>query len=196
MSRKICSMLGLAVAGSMLAMAASSAHVGSKAYVGNFIDNTVSVIDTSTGSAIATIPVATGPHGMAISRDGSTVYVTGDGSSSLNVIDTATDRVTKTIEVGQKPNGITQTLTTLHVRSTEYTVGPNGEKAMPDELPSNSAYTYATEFSVDEVTAVGGTGPSFNQPIISYNENFLAVHSLAFPISAAAASGLFFFRTR
>jgi YVTN family beta-propeller protein len=107
MSRKISSMLGLAVAGSMLAMAASSAHAGPKAYVGNFTDNTVSVIDTSTGSAIATIPVAAGPHGMAISQDGSTVYVAGDGSSSLNVIDTATDRVTKTLDVGKKPNGIT-----------------------------------------------------------------------------------------
>ena len=109
MSRKISSMLGLAVAGSMLAMAASSAQAGPKAYVGNFTDNTVSVIDTSTGSAIATIPVAAGPHGMAISQDGSTVYVAGDGSSSLNVIDTATDRVTKTIDVGKKPNGITLT---------------------------------------------------------------------------------------
>ena len=109
MSRKISSMLGLAVAGSMLAMAASSAQAGPKAYVGNFTDNTVSVIDTSTGSAIATIPVAAGPHGMAISQDGSTVYVAGDGSSSLNVIDTATDRVTKTLDVGKKPNGITLT---------------------------------------------------------------------------------------
>ena len=109
MSRKFSSMLGLAVAGSMLAMATTSAHAGSKAYVGNFTDNTVSVIDTSTGSAIATIPVAAGPHGMAISQDGSTVYVTGDGSSSLNVIDTATDRVTKTVDVGKKPNGITLT---------------------------------------------------------------------------------------
>ena len=109
MFRKISSMLGLAVAGSMLAMAASSAQAGPKAYVGNFTDNTVSVIDTSTGSAIATIPVAAGPHGMAISQDGSTVYVAGDGSSSLNVIDTATDRVTKTLDVGKKPNGITLT---------------------------------------------------------------------------------------
>src|SRR4029079_4483423 len=108
MSRKISSMLGLAVAGSIIAMAASSAQAGPKAYVGNFTDNTVSVIDTSTGSAIATIPVAAGPHGMAISQDGSTVYVAGDGSSSLNVIDTATDRVT-TLDVGKKPNGITLT---------------------------------------------------------------------------------------
>src|SRR5215510_1687369 len=98
MSRKISSTLGLAVAGSMLAMAASSAHAGPKAYVGNFTDNTVSVVDTSSGNTVATIPVATGPHGMAISQDGSRVYIAGDGSSSLNVIDT--------IEVGKKPNDI------------------------------------------------------------------------------------------
>src|SRR5262249_39196614 len=103
MSRKISATLGLVVAGSMLAMASGSAHAGPKAYVGNFTDSTVSVIATSSGNTVATIPVATGPHGMAISRDGS------NGSSSLNVIDAASDRATKTVEVGKKPNGITLT---------------------------------------------------------------------------------------
>jgi YVTN family beta-propeller protein len=110
MSRKIPFMLfGLAVAGSMLAVAPGAAHAGPKAYVGNFADNTVSVIDTSTGSVVATIPVAAGPHGMVLSPDGGTVYVTGDGSSLLDIIDTASDRVTKTVEVGKKPNGIALT---------------------------------------------------------------------------------------
>jgi YVTN family beta-propeller protein len=110
MSRKIpFTLFGLAVAGSMLAMAPGAALAGAKAYIGNFADNTVSVIDTSTGSVVTTIPVATGPHGMAISQDGGTVYVAGDGSSSLDIIDTASDRVTKTVEVGNKPNGITLT---------------------------------------------------------------------------------------
>ncbi len=91
-----------------------------------------------------------------------------------------------TTAVMSLPNGITQTLTTLHVRSTEYTIGPNGEKAMPAELPANSAYTYATEFSVDEVTSAGGTGPSFSQPIISYNENFLS-----FPVGITVPVGYY-----
>src|SRR6516225_4138672 len=80
-----------------------------KAYVGNFADNTVSVIDTAGNKVTATIPVAQGPHGMAISGDGRTVYVTGDGSSSLSIIDTATDRVVKTVEVGKAPNGVALT---------------------------------------------------------------------------------------
>ena len=80
-----------------------------KAYVANFKDNTVSVIDTADGKVVATIPVVQGPHGMAITRDGRTVYVAGDGSSSLSVIDTATDKVVKTVEVGKTPNGLALT---------------------------------------------------------------------------------------
>ena len=39
----------------------------------------------------------------------------------------------------------TQPLGDLNVRATELTVGPNGEKAMPGELPPSSAYTYAVD---------------------------------------------------
>ena len=80
-----------------------------KVYVGNFKDNTVSVIDTDAGKVVATVPVSAGPHGMAITQDGRTVYISGDGSSSLDVIDTATNKVVKTINVGKAPNGIALT---------------------------------------------------------------------------------------
>jgi YVTN family beta-propeller protein len=89
-----------------LAAAADAMAIGPKAYVGNFQDNTVSVIDTATGDVVATVPVAAGPHGMGISRDGRWVYVTGDESSSMSIIDTATDRVARTVEVGKSPHGV------------------------------------------------------------------------------------------
>jgi len=92
-----------------LALNSGFAAAAPKAYVGNFADNTVSVIDTASNKVIASIPVAEGPHGMAISGDGRTVYVAGDGSSSLSIIDTATDRVVKTVEVGKTPNGLALT---------------------------------------------------------------------------------------
>ena len=82
---------------------------GAKAYIANFKDNTVSVIDTEGRKVVATIPVVSGPHGMAITRDGATVYVSGDGSSSIDVIDTAVDKVVKTISVGKAPNGVALT---------------------------------------------------------------------------------------
>ena len=71
------------------------------------------------------------------------------------------------------PDGTTQPLSTLRVRATEYTVGPNGPKAMPAELPPTSGYTYEVEFSVDEAEAAGATRVSFSRPVISYTENFL-----------------------
>jgi YVTN family beta-propeller protein len=85
---------------------ASAFAAGPKAYVGNFKDSTVSVIDTASGAVVATIPVAAGPHGMAVSGDGRVVWVTGDGSSSMSVIDTASDSVAQTIEVGASPHGV------------------------------------------------------------------------------------------
>src|SRR3989338_708550 len=71
------------------------------------------------------------------------------------------------------PDGTTQSLTNLSVRATEYTVGENGPKAMPAELPPTSGYTYAVEFSIDEAVSVGAKTVNFNQPIPFYVENFL-----------------------
>jgi YVTN family beta-propeller protein len=79
---------------------------GPKAYVGNFSDNTVSVVDLGAGSVVATIPVSAGPHGMAVAPDGRTVYLSGDGSSNLDAIDTGTDRIRRTIEIGKSPHGL------------------------------------------------------------------------------------------
>jgi YVTN family beta-propeller protein len=90
----------------LFAFAFHAAAAGPKAYVGNFKDNSVSVIDTSTGTVVATIPLAAGPHGMAAAADGRTVYVSGDGSSEVSVIDVATDRVAKKVEVGKTPHGL------------------------------------------------------------------------------------------
>jgi RHS repeat-associated protein len=71
------------------------------------------------------------------------------------------------------PDGSTQSLTTLNVRASEYTVGDNGPQAMPGELPATSAYTYAVELSVDEAVVAGATRVDFDQPIPFYVDNFL-----------------------
>jgi YVTN family beta-propeller protein len=89
-----------------LVTAWSSASIAqTKAYVGNFKDNTVSIVDTAQAKVLATVPVGTGPHGMAASLDGRQVFVGADGASTVSVIDTATDRVIATIEVGKSPHG-------------------------------------------------------------------------------------------
>jgi RHS repeat-associated protein len=84
------------------------------------------------------------------------------------------------------PDGTAQPLTTLHVRASEYTVGPNGPKAMPGTLPSTSAYTYAVELSVDEAVAAGATAVEFTQPVFFYVQNFLN-----FPVGGIVPTGYY-----
>jgi hypothetical protein len=82
-------------------------------------------------------------------------------------------------------DGSTQPLDMLHVRATEYTVGPSGPAAMPGPLPSSEGYTYAAEFSVDEVVATGATSVSFDRPVPVYVENFVNLPvGLAVPIAS------------
>lgn len=97
------------LAGLALCAASSAFAAGPKAYVGNFKDNTVSVIDTAAGSVVATVPVAAGPDGIVVTRDGKVAYVSGSSATTLSVIDTATDRVAQTIETGKGPQGLALT---------------------------------------------------------------------------------------
>lgn len=86
----------------------------------------------------------------------------------------------------QLPDGTRQGLGSLGVRATEFTVGANGPAAMPGDLPPNSGYTYAAEFSVDEAVEAGATTVEFSQPVVAYLENFLH-----FPVGQSAPVGSF-----
>jgi RHS repeat-associated protein len=79
------------------------------------------------------------------------------------------------------PNGSTQPLASMHVRATEYTVGPNGETAMPATLPPSSMYTYCVELSADEAIAAGARSITFTKPVSLYLENFVGF-PLGFPL--------------
>ena len=82
---------------------------GPKAYVGNFKDNTVSVIDVELKRVTATIAVPPGPHGIGITPDNRWVYVASDATSTVSVIDTTTDTLVENIEVGKNPHGVAVT---------------------------------------------------------------------------------------
>jgi RHS repeat-associated protein len=73
------------------------------------------------------------------------------------------------------PGGGTQQLSTIHVRATEFTVGPRGLDAMPAELPPTAAYTYAVDLNSDEAIGAGGA-LRFTTPVAVYLENFLGFH--------------------
>lgn len=71
-------------------------------------------------------------------------------------------------------DGTTQSVASLTVRATEFTVGAAGPSAMPGALPSTSAYTYAVELSADEAIAAGAAEVQFDRPVAVYVDNFLS----------------------
>lgn len=82
------------------------------AYVANFADGTVSVIDTATATLVATIPVGSSPGAIAVTPNGAYVYVlnvsplSSPDEGSVSVISTVTNAVVATIPVGRAPFGI------------------------------------------------------------------------------------------
>lgn len=99
----------LVLLSALAAAAAPALAAGPKAYVGNFKDSTVSVIDTDTERVVATVPVATGPDGIVVAPGGRSVFVSGASASAVSEIDAGTDRVVRSIEVGQGPQGLAMT---------------------------------------------------------------------------------------
>jgi YVTN family beta-propeller protein len=78
---------------------------GSKVYVANATSGTVSVIDTTTNSVTATVPVGAlaEPVSVAVTSDGSKVYVANEAAYNVAVIDTATNSVAATISGFAQP---------------------------------------------------------------------------------------------
>gem|GEM_PF-785328 len=76
------------------------------AYITNYNDGTVSVINTTNNSIVATVQVGSSPWGVGVSPDGTKAYVTNAKSNTVSVINTATNKVTATINVGNFPEGV------------------------------------------------------------------------------------------
>jgi YVTN family beta-propeller protein len=100
------SALVTALAVTVVAAPAHASTGDRMAYVTNVGSSSVSVIDTTTKTVTATIPVGTDPISAAVSPDGSTVYVANEGSNSVSVISAATNTVTATIAVGVVPDAV------------------------------------------------------------------------------------------
>ncbi len=86
-----------------------------QAYVANFYSDSVSVIDTSTNTVVATVAVpsinsentqGSRPVAVAITPDGTRAYVTANYDDTVSVIDTGTNTVVATVVVGNSPYGV------------------------------------------------------------------------------------------
>ena len=122
--------------------------LGTRAYVINSLDNTVSVIDTSTNTVIATIPVGAGPTGSVLTPDGSKLYVANSLNNTVTIIDAGTNTVIGTIAEGIVPVGIT--------------VDPQGKSVFVSNFGSNTVGVISTASDTVVATIPVGNGP---QPI-------------------------------
>ncbi len=75
-------------------------------YVTNNIDDTVSVIDTTSDTVVATPAVGAAPWGVALNPTTPTAYVTNEDDGTVSVIDTTSNTVTATVTVGDSPLGV------------------------------------------------------------------------------------------
>jgi YVTN family beta-propeller protein len=156
------------------------------AYISNYDDNSISVIDTASDIVVANVDVETGPYGLAVNPSGTKVYVANLESDNVSVIDTATNTVVDTVVVGDGPFGVavhpagtkvyvtnsisntvsvintaTSTVATVAVGSTPYgvAVNPSGTKVYVANLDSDNVSVIDTASNTVVATVPVGTGP-------------------------------------
>jgi YVTN family beta-propeller protein len=84
----------------------AESHDGRRAYVANFANDTVSVLDLTTNTLVGKpIPVGPRPQGVAVTADGRHVYVADSDASTVSIIDTQSLAVMG-IAVARGPFGV------------------------------------------------------------------------------------------
>ena len=80
---------------------------GTRAYVSGPVGSgdVISVIDTSTYTVIAKIPVGPKPKSLKVTPSGRHLFVANTAADTITQIDTATNKVVRTITVGKNPIG-------------------------------------------------------------------------------------------
>lgn len=116
-------------------------------YVSNYLDGTVTPINTATNTAGTPIQVGLNPYGIAMTPDGKTVYVANNSGGTVSVINTATNTVTATITGFSAPTDVVVTPDGKTAYVTDQTIG----KVASINIATN---TVGTSITV-------GTGPFF-----------------------------------
>ena len=133
---------------SALALSGAQAVAGSVGYVANIADGTISVINTSTNTAVATIPT-NGAGAVAVTPDGTRAYVVSGGG--VSVIDTATNTVVGSpIPIGTETFGLFIGIA----------ITPNGSSVYVANSAGGTVSVIATASNTVVDTISVGTSPS------------------------------------
>lgn len=118
---------------------------GTRAYVANLMDGTVSVISTATNTVIATIPTGNGPSSVALSPNGTRAYASNYTAGTVSVINTATNTVISTIKVGANPYSVA--------------ISPDGTRLYANNAGSNTVSVVNTATNAVVATIPVGSAP-------------------------------------
>jgi YVTN family beta-propeller protein len=120
------------------------------AYVANFQNNNLSVIDLNFFFTVTTVPLGTNPFGVAVNPAGTYVYVTNLGGNAVSVVRTSDNIKITDIPVGNAPAGIAVTPDGARVYVANSGIGNTGTTV--------SVINTTTDTVVDTVTV--GAGPT------------------------------------
>jgi YVTN family beta-propeller protein/probable HAF family extracellular repeat protein len=157
---------------------------GPFAYVANIDSNSVSMIDIPTSLPVTTIPVGSGPLGVAVSPDGKQVYISNNHGNNISVIDTATSSVIATIPVQSAPlalaftpdgtavyvvNGSSNSVSVINTSSQTVTATVPVQSSpwgIAMAVTSKGTFAYVTNSGSNNVSVIAvGANPSVVQTI-------------------------------
>ena len=118
---------------------------GTKVYVANEYDGTVSVINTTTNTVTSTVPVGFIPMGVAVTPDGTKVYVTNWNDSTVSVISTTNNTAYASVTVGSGP--------------VDVAISPNNTRVYVVNCDSNNVSVIDTATNTVVGTVPVGTEP-------------------------------------
>lgn len=104
------------------------------------------VIDASTGTVVAKIPVGMQPAHVVMASDGRTAYVANGGEDTVSVVDTGAQRIVQTIPVGTMPHGMR--------------ISPDGKQVWVANLKGGTVSVIDTESRKQTAKIAVGKGPA------------------------------------
>lgn len=104
------------------------------------------VIDTSTNTVVAQVPVGMHPAHVVVSPDGRLAYVTNGGDNTVSVIDTSARSLVATIPVGQFPHGLR--------------ISPDGKEVYVANLKGGTVSVIDTASQKEVAQVPAGKGPA------------------------------------
>jgi YVTN family beta-propeller protein len=160
---------------------------GTRVYVTNINDKTISVIDATTNTVIATVPSANVELGIAVNPSGTRVYVT-NSPTNISVLDTVTNAIIATPGPGYNygPQGIAVT--------------PDGTRIYVVNLQSGNVSVFDTATNAMVATVSVGSRPigfgQFIGPSSEYSRNYVQEAYVAYYGRPADPSGQSFWAGR